>query len=91
MARCTAYQAPELRIALDYFLGDFGFEKIFEVEGVVTPKTAKGRPPGSKNKRRRYISTRRVSRGMAKAKVVGVKRTTHITLIKADPEDGGDE
>lgn len=90
MARCTAYQAPELRIALDYFLGDFGFEKILEVERV-TPKTAKGRPPGSKNKRRRYVCTRRASRGMAKAKVVGVKRTTHITLVKTDPEDGGDE
>lgn len=49
---------------------------------------ARGRPPGSKNKARRiYVSTKRVSRGMAKVKV---RRTTNIKLAESE-EDGGDE
>lgn len=56
------------------------------VKEAATPKTA--RPPSSKNKARRIcVSTKRVSRGMAKLKV---RRTTNMKLVKSE-EDGGNE
>lgn len=92
MARCKVYDASGLRMALEYFLEDFGFEKIIEPGVDATPK-GKGKKGSSSNMKRKVTGKKRkviqkVSRGMAVTKTKGVKRPRNMIIPERDEEDG---